>query len=173
MNRKAACLAVVTLWSCASGTFGQNSKKGEAPTLEQAFRAWHKGLSSKEKQEQIDALRSMLPAKKDIEYLFPKHADKLWPQMEKANQLLVDNVGKLAAEFTKGGDIRKVEVIDARKEEKYQRILAVIPQDVIVCRAFVEREQRASGSSTFLFVGDRWIWIRGLEGMAEYLEKLK
>jgi hypothetical protein len=93
--------------------------------------------------------------------------------MEKGHQFLIDNVGKVAAEFTKGGEVRQVEEIDARKDEKYRPVLAMIPKDVLVCRAKVTREQGTSGSSTFLLIDGRWVWFRGLEAIPAFLEKMK
>lgn len=48
------------------------------PSLEEAYRGWYKEFSSTKKEDWEKTLRSMMPEKKDVEYLFPKHAEKLW-----------------------------------------------------------------------------------------------
>src|SRR5439155_7807574 len=85
--------------------------------LETAFREWDKGLSSANNEEQVKAMRAMLPNKDDIAYLFPKHVDKLWSNFEKGNRFLEKNVEKIAMEFTRGSEIKKVKTIDVRKDK--------------------------------------------------------
>jgi hypothetical protein len=53
--------------SAAKGTVG----------VEDAYRAWHKGMTSGKEEDKEKALRDILPRKKDIEHLFPKQAEKL------------------------------------------------------------------------------------------------
>jgi hypothetical protein len=147
-------------------------------SLDDAYLAWQKGFSSTDKKEREKTLRSMLPTKKDVAYLFPKNVNALWSLFERQNQLLQKNIDRLAKEFNSGGKITKLMPIDIRKEEtksskRFGRVLAMIPQQVPVFRLVTEREKGASGSSTYLYVNNRWIWINGLEELPDVIEKTR
>ncbi len=179
MSSRIAIALLALLASTILLPAGQGAAKSKSkPTLEQAYRQWHKGLSSEEKAEREKALRSILPNQKDVEYLFPKHADKLWPLWAKGNEFLVENVDKIAAEVTKGGEIKRIEAIDVRKDknglERYKRILEIIPKDVSVFDIVVRRADGGfSGGGSYLYLSDRWIWIRDLDEFPRILDKLK
>src|SRR5262249_51736161 len=79
----------------------EGTKKSKQ-TLEDAIRALHKGMASATREEREKALKAILPAKKDITVLFPKHADKLWPAFEKYNQFFLGHLEGLAKELTRG-----------------------------------------------------------------------
>src|SRR5260370_34439581 len=81
----------------------QSGEKPKQPTLEKAILAFNQKMLSKEKKQQEEALRFLLPTKKDLETLFPKHAEKLWPDLDKYNQYLLSNVEKFAAEQARFG----------------------------------------------------------------------
>ena len=145
------------------------------PTLEEAYRQWHRGFTSKKKEDREKTLRSMLASQKDVECLFPKHAEKLWPLWAKGNEFLLENVDKIADEVTKGGEIKAVEAIDVRKDKdrstgQYKRLLEIIPKDVPV---FDYEVRRANGGGSFVYLNHRWIWIKDLDTFPKILEKLK
>jgi hypothetical protein len=148
------------------------------PSLEEAFRAWDKGRSSANREARVKALRSLLPTKEDIAYLFPKHAEKLWPRFEQGIQFLVENVDRFAREVTRGGAIEKVKAIDVRKDKdrasgSYKRLLPMIPRDVPVFELVVRRAKVSSGGGTYLHRNGRWFWIKDLEAFQKFLDQLK
>jgi uncharacterized protein (TIGR03067 family) len=154
--------------------------KGEpTPSLDQAIREWHKGLASPKKEERVKALKLMLPTEKDIEGLFPKQGEKLWPFFEKVNKALLDHVDDVSRELTEGGAIKKIKAIDVRKDKRkssdsYKRILALIPEDVEVYEATVDYEKDLSaGGGTYLYHGGRWFFIRDFDTFPEELDKMK
>ena len=172
-------LASVSVWplSCANAEESK-AKKESRQSLDDAYRSWHKSLSSMKKEEREKALRAMLPTKADVAHLFPKQADKLWPMFEQENQRLLKNVDKAAKEIVDEEPQTKVTTIDIRKEEakragKYQRLLAVIPSDVAVFRMVREGPRRISGSGTYLYLNKRWVLIRSLEAVPEVIEPMK
>lgn len=155
-----------------------NGNQKEKPTLEQAYRKWHAGLAAKDKKDREKALRSMLPDEKDIRFLFPKHADKLLPLWIKGEAHLINHVDDIAKEVTRRGEPTKVTGEDVRKDKGllkgYKRILEIIPMDVPVFemrRTFADGG--GSGGGSYLYVRDRWIWIKDLETFPDFLEKLK
>jgi hypothetical protein len=148
------------------------------PTLEEAYRKWHSGLAAKEKADREKSLRSMLANQEDVKYLFPKHADKLWPLWAKGNEFLVENVDQIAKEVSRGGEIVKVEAIDMRKEKKppqgYKRLFEIIPKNVPVFEISVQRADGGGGSSaSYVYLKNRWLWIKDLDTFPRILEELK
>lgn len=160
------------------GTGNRKPAPEPKPSLEDAYRAWYKGFASARKEDREQAIRSMMPTRKDIAYLFPKHVDKLWPKFEKGIQFAVANVDRLARHFTQGGAIKTVTAIDVRKDVNrasgsYKRILTIIPKDVSVFRLIVEQEKRSSGGGTYLFLNRHWFWIKDLDSFPRVLDTLK
>jgi hypothetical protein len=144
-------------------------------TVEDAFRVWHKGLTSKKMEDQEKALRAILPAKKDIEHLFPKQAAKLWPKLQKWNTHLLENVDKVAAEFREKVAIKKIRAVDVRKDKKsekqYKRVFAMIPKDIPVFELDVTMVKVTGHSAAYLYVNKRWIWIDELDSILELLDE--
>jgi hypothetical protein len=147
-------------------------------TLADAYRKWYTGFASKKKEDREKALRSMLPNEKDIEYLFPKHAKKLLPLFAKGDEFLVENVDRMADEIThKGVELESVKTIDVRTDKdmakQYKKILEIIPKRVPVFEISVRRKD-GSGSSggSYLFLKERWIWIKDLDAFPPALDNL-
>jgi len=152
-------------------------RAGERPDLEKAYRAWYQGLSSKDKAEREKTLRSMLLEKKDVEFLFPKEAGRLWPLWEKAHDNLIRNFDTIAMEATRHGAVEKVEPIDVRKDKKksviYKQVLDLIPKDVPVFELAVTFKNGSGGSGAYVLVNDQWRLVRDFDGIPKVLEKLK
>ena len=147
------------------------------PTLEQAIRQFHDGLASKKKEDREKTLRSVLPNKKDVETLFPKHAAKLWPLWEKGNDFLLENVDNIAREVTRGGGIKEVKAIDMRKEKNpqgYKELFEIIPKDIPVFDYSIRHVNGdGSGGGSYVYLNQRWLWIKDLDSFPRILEKLK
>jgi hypothetical protein len=148
--------------------------------LEDAYRALVKGLSSAKREEREKALRATFPEKKDIDYLFPNQKEKLWPLFEKGNELTLEHLDDVAKELTRGGAILKFEAIDARTDKdlakRYASVFQIIPKDVPVCEFRHSRENGGGGGGgggTFLYVHERWLFIKDLDVLPESLDKLK
>lgn len=156
----------------------QAPKTDAKPTLGDAFRKWDKGFASEKKEERLKTLRSMFPTRKELGHLFPDHVDKLWPKFEEGHKFLEENVESIATEITNGGAITKITPIDARADKDlasgaFKELLAILPKDVQVFQMSVSRETRSSTGGTFLFIKDRWFWIKDLETFPKILDKLK
>ncbi|WP_169977740.1 hypothetical protein [Tautonia rosea] len=168
--------AVVVASSGAEG--GQEVRRDARPTLEEAFRGWDKGFSSDRKDDRVDALRSMLPRKEEIALLFPEQVDLLWPILDEGHTAMLENVDQMAAQMTRGGGITAIKPIDVRADARraegpYREVLAMIPQDVEVFELVVTRGRSTSGSSAYLYVNNRWCWVRGFEAIPKLLESLR
>lgn len=151
---------------------------GEQPRLEKAVFAFHEGMLSKDKQKQEAAVRGlMVTTKKDLEILFPKYAEKMWPNVERANKHYLNSIDKIAAELARHGKLNKVKTLDIRESEAenpglYRRVLTMIPKNIPVYRIGKFTDDGGGDSETYLLVNGRWIWIREFYGVPEYLNKL-
>lgn len=147
--------------------------------VEKAVRTLYTGIASTKKEEQIESLKRILPAKKDIETLFPKHAEKLWPLFEDDNKRRLEHVAEIAGEMSRKGLVKKIRLIDARKDldpklernTSYRYLFQIIPQDISVFEAVIDFEKGSAGMDAYLFVNERAIFIRGFSGMAEAIKK--
>ncbi len=158
----------------ANSAHASVAEEEQVPPLDQTYLAWREKLASPRRAEQQAALHSMLPTKADIEYLFPAHAGRLWPIFDEGTKYLLANAEKMGREFAGDDTITKVTPIDIRQEEakkpgQFKKLLEILPRDVLVYRIVVERPQKTSGSSTYLYFNRHWVWIRGAEGIPDLL----
>jgi hypothetical protein len=146
--------------------------------LEVAVRDWQNGITSGNKMVQEKAMRAMLPRMDDIKYLFPKHSPKLWPKVEASNQYYLEHLDEAAKEMGRGGPITAIQTINVREDSirskgSYQRILSIIPKEVMVFDIIVRRGTRSTGDGAFLKVKDRWIWMPDFNAWPRLLDQLK
>lgn len=81
---------------------------------------------------------------------------------------------KAKEEFARRGKIVSIEVIDVRKDDgsgRYRRVLEMIPKDIPIYRAVTKYEKNSAGSSTYLVIDGRMRFVRGLEGIAEFIDQ--
>ncbi len=145
-------------------------------TIEDAYRGWFKGLASSSKLVQENTIKSMLPEQRDIEFLFPRYAGKLWPIMEQNRKAMVKSVDSLAQNIAGRGAIINIKVIKVRENEEkkkdFEAILAILPKDIPLIDLAVSVEKGGGASGTYLYVNGRWIWIQSLESLPELLKRL-
>jgi hypothetical protein len=157
-------VAAVLLLLVASAA--QEPAKDSPAALEAFIRVLHQGMRSKDPAEQLRTLNSMNPTRKDVDTLFPAQAEKLWPMIESRKKLLEDNLEKVAAEFTRGGEIQSIELKDVRApgdEESSKALLEMIPKTVAIYDCVVKREKRTSSSGSYLYVNDHWVFIKDVK----------
>ena len=148
------------------------AKGGTQQSLETTYTKWTKELSSNNKVDRVKTLESMLPQKKDVEYLFPKYADKVWSAFSEVRKEIIAKEAEFAGEFVRSKD-QQPNYIDIRKEKddmvirlRYQRLLEIIPKDVAV--------YESRSITAFVYVNGRWIWFPLIDGcLPENLEKVK
>jgi hypothetical protein len=148
------------------------------PSLDEAFREWHKGLTSAKEEDRVKALNSMLPTKKDIEALFPKQAEKAWPLIEMMNKHWLEHIDDVAKDMARQGEIKKITAIDMRKDkggiaDSYRRLLVTVPETVGVYEIRIEHEGGSGRGGTYLYHSGRWFWIRDCDTIPEELDKKK
>jgi uncharacterized protein (TIGR03067 family) len=157
----------------------KREKKDEPkPSLEEVYRALHKGLTSEKKEEREKALKAVLPTKKDVETLFPKHAEKYWPLFEEENKYVLDHTDEIAKAIGKAKTIETVTARDVRQDKeltsgKYKRLLEMLPPDVGVYKYDIKTDYGGSGGETFFYRKGRWFWIKDAYALPEELDKIK
>ena len=141
------------------------------PSIDEAYRAWAKGLASTDADERLKTLKSMLPTKADVTFLFPDAVEKLWPLLDQNQKRLEEHVDDLAREI--GGEkISKIEVIDVRQHaapKRFEALLSMVPKDLPICRLIVQRDKGGGGSGCYVYRDGRWFWFQGLESIPEFL----
>jgi hypothetical protein len=146
------------------------------PTIEEAYRAWHKGLASRNKLEQEKTFKSMLAEQRDIDFLFPRYASKLWPIIEQTRKQSISNLDKFAQAFTGAGGVTGIKVTNLRESEKkreeYADLFKMIPKDVPVCELLVSYERSSASHGAYIYVNGRWIWFQAIQTIPDLIKKL-
>jgi hypothetical protein len=164
-------LAALVAWATMPAGRAEEKPK---PTLEEAIRAMHKGLCSKDKEERLKAIKSVLIEKKDVEVLFPKHAEIVWKHLEPENKKAIEMCDEIAKQEASSGEIKEVFPIDMRGKDgrsSYKRVLSILPKDVPVFEAGIKYEKGGSRTGAIVFVNGRWIPILDLEKIPDLIDK--
>ena len=129
------------------------------PTLEATLQDWQKGCASDKKEEREKTVRSMLPEKKDIETLFPKHVEKLWPVVERKVRDALKHYDALAEELIANGEMRGCVTINVRKRYPmtFKHILDAVPKDALLFECLIDFDKGDVHRWLFVHVNGRWI----------------
>ena len=166
-----AFLLILTVFALAADD-GPAKQEGSEAGLRTVLTAYYARMASDKPEDPVNALKSILPGKEDIEALFPKHAEKLWPMMEQYVKMMMEHVSDVAKEVKSHGTVKYVQAISVRQEDasgRYREVLAMLPEDVPVCRVVTDYEKGSAGSSSYVYVRGHWLLIRGLEGIPKFL----
>jgi hypothetical protein len=151
-----------------------DSKKSE-DGLKTVIRDLYKGAASDKKDERTNAIRAVLPNKKDIETLFPQHAAKLWPMFDEGHKEMLRHLDQVVNELTRHGAVDKIKLTDARskaKERTFKRLLAMIPKDVPIYDYAIEfKNGDRAGGGSYLYVNKHWVFISDAESIPEFLDR--
>jgi hypothetical protein len=166
------CLSNTATWQADKpGSTGKPPPKAEA-----AIAAFFRGLTSDKKADQVKALDSVLPNKKDVETLFPRQEARLWPLFDASNKHVLEHVDEVAKQIKSGGAIKEVKVQNVRTDhdlkEKYAKVLKLVPGTVEVYEYVLKKERGASGGGAFVLVNGHWRFIKDLDALPEILESL-
>jgi hypothetical protein len=175
-------LASIGLLSLAAVTLGDEPAK-QAPTpvsLAKVVTEWQQTLVADIVTTRLATLDAMSPDARDAAVLFPKYADKLGRLFELIKQQQADGLASappeaLVAERAKQQQIRRVRTFDVRNDKdskSYAPVLKLLPLHVSVYRVEIEYDKEYVKSGSYVFVNDRWVYIRDLKAMPELLPKL-
>lgn len=150
----------------------RTSYKGQAAvhakSLQKTLRALDRDIRNESIEVRRKALRSILPAKADIQAIVPAHAEKLWTMMGPSRDRMVERVDQVAADLTRDKWI-EIDAIDIRQEtssRRYQAVAKVIPDSIPAFRVIKHGRTDTAGSSTYLYVNDHWIHLPEIEKFA-------
>ena len=166
-------LTLICLLFCMNYVFGAEPDNTVSQSLSDRILTLQRKLKDPSDEVKTTAFREILPTEADIKVLFPKDAEVVWKGVSAGNEKMLKDAGEVARQWTKD-EVVEVQAIDLRQEKaashQYDKVLAIVPQDIPVYRVVRKRaDGGSSGSSTYLFVNKRWIMIRGLEMIPAHL----
>jgi len=169
-------LFLTVCFFCVVTPSGGWAEEKQKQTIEQAFRAFSKGISSNDKEERLKAIKAFVADKKDVEVLFPKHVEIVWKHFGEHRKQAIEMCDEIAKSETRLGEIKEVFPMDMRGKDgrdSYKRVLAMIPKDVPVFVVGIKYEKGGAQSSAIVFVNDKWVVMWGLQTMPDFIEKNK
>jgi hypothetical protein len=141
-------------------------------SLEKAYRAFHEGLSSADKEERLRALEAITWTKEDIVALFPRDFERVWKVLGPLRKEWLDHCNEIADEFAGDGPISWLEATDVRaKDKNYTKVLAMMPDDVPLYSLYVACQKGGGRFETYIFVRNRWIIIPKLPELLKKLDE--
>lgn len=148
------------------------------PFLGNSLQLWYKGLSSKKPEVRRQTLQSMLPTQKDIETLFPHHAQQLWLQLDKLHQGMLGRTDVIARDLTRAGTLWAIAAHDIRRHSKkaastYKKALELLPREVAIYEAVVESQTREAWTGPYLYVNGRWVYFPNLLAVVQAIGRLE
>jgi hypothetical protein len=167
-------LAAMLLFGLMHAHGGQHPVD-HAASLRAALTKLDEAMRTGTTEARKDALLRILPAKADMQVLFPEHADKLWPRMEPHHKAMLAHVDEVATELTRDQWV-EIEAIDVRRKDdpgRYKAVLKMLPKDIPVFRVVKRGKRHTTGSGSYLYVRKHWVFLRGLEGVPRGIEMLK
>jgi len=145
-----------------------------AKSLQETLRTLGGDLRSASIEDRKKALRSILPTQADLQAIAPAHAEKLWSMMGPSVERMVERVDDMAVEYAREVWI-DIDAIDIRQEtwsRHHQAVAKAIPESIPAFRLELHGRKDKAGSSTYLYINDRWIHLTGIEEFARAIAAL-
>jgi len=176
MRAASACLLTLIAFVCFVSA--DESKKAKPKPPDEIVKAgimqFHERMRSDDPKVRDKEFDAVMPDKKTIEKLFGDDANLVWPRLSEGMKQMRASSDKAKEEFDRQGKIISIEVIDLRKDDasgRYRRLLQMIPKDIPVYRAVMKYEKGSGGSSSYLVIDGNMRFVRGLEGIAEFIDE--
>ena len=150
-----------------------------AGLVRKAIDRFHQGMCSNDESLRIAEFDKIMPTKHHFVRLFGEEdGAQLWTLYEPRRNEMRENTEKLKEQFESAGALVDVAVSDTRSADKslggrFASVLESIPEDIPMFEALVRSEKRTSGSSSYLVIDRKVVFMRGLDRMQRYLEKQK
>lgn len=156
-------------------TMAEKTTVNYAESLSTKLTGFHREMRENSPETREKALQGILPTQADLKILFPNDADMLWSKLSVYQNKMLQNINKVAAELNRDEWI-KIEAIDVRKNDpsgRYQKVLQIIPKDIPVFRVIRKGKKHSAGTSTYLYINGRWIFLQGLEAIPMLIARQK
>lgn len=172
------CVFLFAILTFVSVAFTDEPKKPKPKPPDEIVKAgilqFHERMRSDDPKVRDKEFDTVMPDKKTLETLFGDDANLIWPRFSEAMKQMRASSDKAKEEFDRQGKIVSVELIDVRKDDasgRYRRVLQMIPKDIPVYRAVTKYEKGSGGSSSYLVIDGKMRFVRGLEGIAEFIDE--
>ena len=136
--------------------------------VRESVKNFNEGIRSTDEVTRLSALNKILPTKANLVEIFGETAGvNVWEKIQPALDEMRENSEAFRDEVSRGGNLIEISVIDSRDDGvEFEGISDDIPIYQVVKRF----ESRTSGSSSYLILDGRVVFIRGLEKMARYVK---
>lgn len=153
-----------------------DKEKGLAEFVRQLYR----DLASDDEEHRGKTLRRVMAKETDFKVLFGDDAELLWSHAGEKIEAVIEKAPLIKGRTRRFGYhldniITKIELVDLRENEKYDKLIAMIPADIAVYKVVTHRkkEKPDAVSGPYLFLEGRWVWMWNVEQMPKVLKRLK
>ena len=135
--------------------------------LEIMYRNFVTELGSGVFARQKEAMKNILPKEEDFKIIFPEKHQKVIDMLPRMNEYFLsdDGVNGIAKEIG-ARNIKNILTINCRNEKK---TYPGVPADMKIFRLYIEYEKDSSGSSSYIYVNNHWVWVRGFEQLCQFV----
>jgi hypothetical protein len=142
--------------------------------VEKAYRAFYDGVRSEDEATRLAAIDEMLPKKPDIVTLLGEEkAAKVWEMINQQLSGMREHNAEVKKEFDQRGDLTAITVKSARDDEHFADGLSIVSAEIPVFHIVDKTATGGGGSSCYVILEERVVFVRELEEIKDYLERLK
>ena len=169
---------------CGGGDESAGNSTDGVPDLDKAAQIvrdgvmkFENGIASDDESVRIATVDEFIANEQHLNKLFGEDGGKaLWEKIGPQLQQIREHTDMFQKQVLQNGRIVDVEVINVREDnssDRYEAVLGVIPDDIPVFRVVKEYDGTTAGSSSYVVMDGKMVFVRGLEGMQEYLQQQK
>lgn len=172
-----------TLFACivfAGWVLAEEPSKEKAKSSEEIVKKgvmqFYQRVASDDATVRKKELDAVLPDEATLKTLFGDDAQLIWSRFAELRKQIIAHSEKAKEEADSMGKIVSVQVFDLRKEEsfgKYDRMLDVIPKDIPIYRAEMQLANGTGDGRFYLVIDGKMRFVRGLDGMVQYIDAQK
>ena len=135
------------------------------------------GIGSDDESVRIATVDEFFVNESHLIRLFGEEGGKaLWEKIGPQFQQIREHTDMFQNQLLQNGKIVDLEVINVRDDDNsgyFDPVLDVIPDDIPVFRVVKEYDGSTAGSSSYVVMDGKMVFVRGLEGMHEFLQQQK
>ena len=155
---------------------GKQQEKSPEEIVQTGVMQFYQRVASDDAKVREKELDAVLPDEATLKTLFGEDAQLIWSRFAEVRKQIIARSDMAKEESDSIGKIVSVKAIDLRKEEslgKYDRMFDVIPQDIPVYRAEMRLANGSGDGRFYLVIDGKMRYVRGLDGMVQYIDAQK